>query len=266
MPAAPSLVIVSRSLKSLPPRAIMQITPVIDIKKGEVVRAVGGDRAAYAPIESELCPTGEPLPFAFALRERFNCTELYLADLDAIAGDPMDGELIAGLVEMGFVPWVDAGVRDAQDALRVRSYGCAVVVGTETLAGPDAWERILRCVDGRKLALSLDLRDGRVVAPGFDETDPVLLATHLLQMAGEVTTDAPSRVFVIDIDRVGAGRGVGTESLLQQISRQFPECAVHAGGGVRGPADVARLERFGLAGVLVSTALHEGTLQPAVHV
>jgi phosphoribosylformimino-5-aminoimidazole carboxamide ribotide isomerase len=243
----------------------MLIVPVMDVRNGEVVRAAGGDRSAYEPLESDLCPTAEPLPFAFALRERFGCAELYLADLNAIAGETLDTELLNGLVELGFNVWVDGGVRDVSDALRIRQTGCSVVVGSETLAGLEAWERILRAVDGRKLALSLDLRDGALVRPGHADPDPMAYVNELLGRSREVAADAPSRLFVIDLNRVGSGRGVGTESVLERCARLNPECPVFAGGGVRGPADIARLERLGLAGALVSSALHEATLQPGVY-
>ena len=113
----------------------MTIIPVIDVRGGEVVRAVGGIRSKYETLESELCPTGDPLPLAFALHERFKCKEVYLADLDAIEGGTPNLQLIQELVEIGMLPWVDAGVRDVADAMRIRQAGGAVVVGTETVNG-----------------------------------------------------------------------------------------------------------------------------------
>jgi len=117
----------------------MRIIPVIDLRSGEVVRAVGGERSQYQVLESDLCPTGEALPFAYALRERFNCSEVYVADLDAITGGKLDTDIVQGLVELELNPWVDAGVRDAHDAMLVRQCGASVVVGSETIAGPEAW-------------------------------------------------------------------------------------------------------------------------------
>jgi phosphoribosylformimino-5-aminoimidazole carboxamide ribotide isomerase len=242
----------------------MRIVPVMDVKNGEVVRATGGDRAKYEPIESELCPTGEPFPFAYALRERFDCTEIYVADLDAIAGQSPNLELIRGISELEILPWVDAGVRDAGDALRIRQCHAAVVVGSETVAGADAWQRILRATDPRRLAFSLDLRGGKAVAPHWNESDPENLIEQVMALGREVAAEAPARLFVIDMERVGAERGVGTELLLERCVSRYPECEVYAGGGVRGPGDLMKLEPLGIAGVLVSTALHHGTIQPVM--
>lgn len=240
----------------------MHVLPAIDVRGGEVVRGGGGDRASYPVLESELCPTGEPLPFVFALRERFRCSSIYVADLDALTGQPIQSELLAGLTEMGFTSWVDAGIRNSADAIRLRSYGCSVVVASETIGGPAEWEATLRAVDGRRLAFSLDLRDGLAVAPQWGESDPVRLMAEVMRISREVTADSPARLFVIDLGRVGAGRGVGTEAILSHLARTYPEIAVFAGGGIRGPADIERLDRIGVAGVLVSTALHEGLVQP----
>jgi phosphoribosylformimino-5-aminoimidazole carboxamide ribotide isomerase len=243
----------------------MRIVPVIDVRGGQVVRATGGDRSDYAPLESELCPTGEPLPLAFALRERFGCTEVYVADLDAIAGRPPDLELVESLLELELAPWVDAGVRDAPDALRLRRAGAAVVVGSETVEGPAAWDRVVQTVDPRRLAFSLDLRDGRPVAPHWPQPDAEQLIAEVMRIASEVRSDGPARLVVLDLGRVGGRTGVGTEALLARLTRQYPDCEVFAGGGIRGDDELARLERLGVAGALVSTALHEGRLQPRSH-
>lgn len=241
----------------------MRIIPVMDVHNGYVVRAVGGDRSRYEVWESDLCPTGEPLPLAFALKERFNCTEVYVADLNAIAGGPPNLAIVPELLELGLQPWVDAGVRDAKDANRLRCYGAAVVVGSESIAGPDAWERVVRCIDGRRLAFSLDLHDGQAIAPGWNESDPSTVLFQAMSAAQEICMDAPSRIFVLDLARVGSERGVGTEKLLRQIVREYPMAEVFAGGGVRGPDDIDRLEAIGVAGALVATALHDGVVQPA---
>src|SRR5437868_13104425 len=64
----------------------MPILPVIDLMGGQVVRGVAGRREAYRPMVSTLTDSSDPLAVACAFRKRFGFEELYLADLDAIAG------------------------------------------------------------------------------------------------------------------------------------------------------------------------------------
>lgn len=243
----------------------MHILPVIDVRDGAVVRAIGGDRARYEALESSLCPTSDPLPLAYALRERFECREVYVADLDAIGGAAPNLELVKALVEIEMLPWVDAGVRDAADAMRLRQAGAAVVVGSETINGPTAWEQVVKAVDPRRLAFSLDLRRGQALAPHWNETSPRAVATLAVTVAEQVGADAPARFFVIDLDRVGSCEGVGDDRLLEHLVRAFPGVAIYVGGGVRGVNDVRALDELGVAGVLVSTAIHAGRLQPGRH-
>ena len=66
----------------------MRVVPVLDLKDGIVVRGVGGRRDEYRPIVSRLTSSCQPLDVAEAFRDHFGLSELYLADLDAIAGKP----------------------------------------------------------------------------------------------------------------------------------------------------------------------------------
>ena len=116
----------------------MRVVPVLDLMGGRVVRGVAGRRAEYRPVVSRLTASPEPLAVARAFRQEFGLTELYVADLDAVAG----GEPAFALYDLwaadGFQLWIDAGVRGMERARRVAEAGAeAVVVGLETVSGPD---------------------------------------------------------------------------------------------------------------------------------
>ena len=68
-------------------------------------------------------------------------------------------------------------------------------------------------------------------------------------------------LIVLDLARVGTGTGTGTEPLLRAIRDEFPGVDLIAGGGVRTWADVDRLSEAGASGVLVASAIHDGTLR-----
>ena len=124
-----------------------QIIPVLDLKGGRAVHAVAGRRAHYQPVQSILHATSDPLELAAALRKLLGLRALYLADLDAIAGDAPDLALYQKLISIGFHLIVDAGLRDLRSAERLlvldRS-SSAIVAGLETLEGPGALSEIVQ--------------------------------------------------------------------------------------------------------------------------
>src|SRR5438477_406179 len=111
----------------------MILLPVLDLAGGAVVRGVGGRRSEYRPVVSRLTRSAHPFDVAAAFRDHFGLAELYLADLDGIAGGEPAFATIEGLCERGFGFWVDlkrswpevqliagGGVRGVDDLKRLR--------------------------------------------------------------------------------------------------------------------------------------------------
>lgn len=235
----------------------MRVIPVLDLLGGVVVRAVGGRRQEYRPIVTPLTASSEPLAVAIAFRDHFGLTELYVADLDAIAGAPPAVATIQRLRQEGPRLWLDAGIRDAPSADVVATTGVErLVVGLETVAGPDVLETIVRRYDER-VVFSLDLRDGvPLTAPGatWPGADAVAIAEEAIRRGVR-------RLLLLDLSRVGGHRGTGTEELCDRIRQFAPEIELSVGGGVRGVADLRRLAGLGVSAALVATALHDGSLR-----
>jgi phosphoribosylformimino-5-aminoimidazole carboxamide ribotide isomerase len=237
----------------------MRIIPVIDVMAGQVVRGVAGRRQDYRPLVSRLTSSCHPVDVAKAFLERFGFTELYLADLDAIAGSPPALPVYAALQALGIHLWVDAGVRDALTAQRVAETGVAsIVVGLETLLGPEELRKICGNLGRLRTVFSLDLKEGQPLGDTsrWKGADPWSIAEQAVA-AGIM------RLIVLDLARVGVGSGTGTEQLCQQLASAYPQVEIVAGGGVRDPADLHRLKQLGVRGVLVASALHDGRITPA---
>jgi phosphoribosylformimino-5-aminoimidazole carboxamide ribotide isomerase len=234
----------------------MLILPVLDLKKGVVVRGIAGRRQEYQPITSRLTASCQPLDVARAFRDHYGLTDLYLADLDAIAGASPSLAIYAALRAQGFRLRIDAGVCEMEDARPLASVGVeGIVAGLETIAGP----RVLRELCGEfgsdRILFSLDLQEGRPLGnlSAWNTTTPWSIAEQAVQ--GGVRN-----IIVLDLARVGISRGTGTEDLCARVAANFPEVTVIGGGGVRNRADLDRLERLGVKAVLVASALHEGKL------
>src|SRR5437016_8035284 len=117
----------------------MRVIPVLDLKAGQAVRAVGGDRAHYRPVHSVLHDAPDPIGLARAYRDRLGLADLYLADLDAIAGSPPASALFRALADLGLHLWVDAGVRGPSCLPPLIDAGVGTVVaGLETVHDPES--------------------------------------------------------------------------------------------------------------------------------
>ena len=222
----------------------MQIIPVIDLKGGIVVRARMGERAAYAPLLTPLAATSLPLDVVAGLLALHPFGTLYVADLDAIAGMGNHAGVLAQLAAAfpGLRLWVDNGMADGALAQAwLAANDGDLVIGSESQRGLTLVEQLR---DHPRMILSLDFRGDDFQGP------PALLAQPELW---------PQRVIVMTLARVGSGAGPDM-TRLAGIVAVAGRRSVFAAGGLRGAADLRALERSGVAGVLVASALHDGRL------
>ncbi len=239
----------------------MRIVPVLDLKGAVVVHARRGQRADYAPLRSPLVEGCEPVAVALALGAVCRTKTLYVADLDALAGAPVNEAILTALASVA-EPWVDAGAVTPERAAALHRAGVAHnVLGTESLATPLPANHAPDVADApdapaTPLVLSVDLRDGRLISP-----DPELAGRSPSAAAPLARTLNVRELLVIDLARVGSGSGPPLDAVAE-LSRALPGVAIYAGGGVRDDADLRALESAGAAGALVATALHEGRITP----
>ncbi len=237
----------------------MRVVPVLDIKNGRAVHAVQGKRAHYGPLRSVLHGSDDPIGIASALLQS-GLNELYLADLDAIAGHPPCPALLRALSHLGSRPWVDAGLRFAADARALVQAGVdTIVAGLETLKGPDELARLIHDGPASRVVFSLDLFEGRPLVDtsrSWETNDARSLGERAIALGVK-------RLLLLDVALVGTGRGPRVGDLLRDL-RAFAEGPLElaVGGGVSGPDDLRRLRDEGADVVLVGSALHDGRITP----
>ncbi len=221
-----------------------------------MVHGIAGRRSEYRPIGSRLTNSSAPVAIAAAFRANFGLTELYLADLDAIAGAPPSVELYGELQVHGHQLWVDAGVRTPADAdILIQSGVQKVVAGLETLAGPTVLRQLCGSHGSDRIVFSLDLRDGRPLGDlaAWAGADAERIADEAVMMGVR-------SIILLDLARVGTSEGTGTEALLEQLSTTYTEVEWLVGGGLRGADDLRRLRTCGADGALIASALHDGRI------
>lgn len=238
------------------------ILPVLDLMQGRIVRGIAGRRDEYRPIVSKLADSAEPLAIAQAFREHFGFDEFYLADLDAIQSRGPAHEVYRRLHDDGFRLWIDAGIRTCRDpvlAALIDMDVAGIIVGLESVEGPEELRKIVEQAGVKRTVFSLDLNAGQPLGrvDFWSSSDPWTIAEQSIAQIGV------RRLIVLDLARVGVGDGVGTEGICKRLNQEHPEVQITAGGGVRGIDDVQRLTSIGVAYVLVASALHDGRITPS---
>lgn len=235
-----------------------QLIPVLDLRGGLAVHARGGDRRDYAPVQGSLGDGGSPIDLAVRMAAVTGTAEVYLADLDAITGTGHNADVIAAIADRGLRPLVDLGLREGDEPLPVDPGRLsALIAATETLRGERALTRLVERFGGERVAFSLDLRGGRAILPEGTSW-PVASPEELADRAVAAGT---SRLILLDLSRVGSGRGPSRLDLVDRLKRTSPFLQILIGGGVSGLDDLRTLRDAGADGALIATALHLGRIR-----
>ena len=232
----------------------MKVIPVIDILNGVVVQAVKGQRREYKPIQSILTTAVEPIAVAKTFKN-LGFTDLYIADLDAIIDCSTNFEILKQIAkETGLRLMIDAGITSLERAQKLVDAGVSeVVIGTETLENKNFVAEAVKVFGNQRVIVSLDLKGEKVlVKMGFSGClDPLCLLSEFEEMG-------ISSVIILDLARVGSGEGVNVDFLRK--AKAESKINIYVGGGVRNVEDIVELDRLGISGVLVASALHTGKI------
>ena len=226
---------------------MFRIIFVLDILDGKVVHAVKGEREKYGPIHnfSNVCESSDPLHIVDDLSPR----ELYIADLDRLEGTGNNDEVVK---QLGWKTslMLDCGVATMDDVHLGQEMAGSVILGTETAT--------LELVESasnfypRSINMSIDIKDGNILTsePAFD-----ILPIDLIKMLNGYDIND---LIILELSKVGTSSGINTEFLKQVVDHSNHNILL--GGGIKDMDDISHLKDIGLAGVLVATAVHNGTV------
>jgi phosphoribosylformimino-5-aminoimidazole carboxamide ribotide isomerase len=235
---------------------MFEVLGVLDLRGGLAVRARGGQRERYTPIDTvagEPITAGDAAALARHYLHRFGLARLYVADLDAIERRATERLPLDAVASSGAPIWLDSGVVSVADAERAFARGAErVIVGLETLPSFSVLESISESAGGHRVVFSLDLRHGI----------PVTSVRELAQRSPEElvarAADAGvAAVILLDLARVGSGSGLDVD-LLARVRAAANAVQLYVGGGIRGPQDLQSARSLGCDGALVASALLDG--------
>jgi phosphoribosylformimino-5-aminoimidazole carboxamide ribotide isomerase len=223
------------------------VVPAVDVQDGEVVQLVQGERGTERRY-------GDPVDAATRWVAE-GADTLHLVDLDgAFEGARANADAVDSILDATDVSvQVGGGIRSTEAAVDLLDRGVdRVILGTAAVQNPDIVGEVAAEYDDG-VVVSLDAKDGEVVVEGWTEgtgMDPVEAAQRYVDLGA-------AAILFTDVDVEGRQEGVRTEPVRELAERV--DIPVIASGGVATIDDVRALEEAGAAGVVVGTALYEGS-------
>ena len=227
----------------------MILLPAIDLYGGQAVRLYKGNYAEMTVYSGDPASVAED----FA---RCGARWIHVVDLEGArdGGTPNFDTVRAIKARSGLSCEIGGGVRDMDTLRRYLDAGLdRVILGTAAVTDRPFLTEAARQY-GEKLAVGVDIRDGRVAVKGWLE-DSGLTA---LDFCRELQELGIRTLIVTDISRDGAMRGANRE--LYRAMKERLSLNIVASGGVSSLEDLLALSGMGLYGAIVGKAYYTGAI------
>ena len=227
----------------------MLIYPAIDLYGGKAVRLYKGDYAQMTIYNDN--PVEVAKDFAAC-----GASCIHLVDLDgAKNGTTPNFETVTAIkAETGLFCEIGGGIRSMETAERYFDAGVdRVILGTAAV-NDEAFLRQAVEKFGEKIAVGVDVKDGKVAIKGWTETSD----QELIPFCKKMEQIGVKTLICTDISRDGAMKGTN-RALYGELSK---ECGVDivASGGVSTMEDVKALADLGLYGAIIGKAYYIGAI------
>ena len=227
----------------------MLIFPAIDLYEGKAVRLYKGDYAQMTVYSNN--PVEIARDFSNA-----GATCLHLVDLEgAKSGTTPNLETIKSIIrETSLFTEVGGGIRSMETVKTYLDAGInRVILGTAAVKD-EAFLREAVKTYGEKIAVGVDIKDGKVAIHGWTETS----ALDAFDFCRKLEEIGVSTVICTDISKDGAMQGTN-RALYRELSRAF-KLQIIASGGVSTIDDVSHLASLDIYGAIIGKAYYTGAI------
>jgi phosphoribosylformimino-5-aminoimidazole carboxamide ribotide isomerase len=236
-------------------RTPFELLPAIDLRDGRVVRLAQGD------FERETVFGDDPVAVASGFADA-GAPWLHVVDLDgARLGTPRQLETVAAIAEAVGEPTrieVSGGLRSEGAVAAALALAHRVVLGTAALRDPAMIERLIARNGTDRVAIAIDVRDGRAVGEGWQAGAAGLPPEEAIDRLA-ATGATVFEVTAIDRDGLLGGPDLALYERLVAVDRG----RIIASGGIATTEDLSELRGVGCAGAIIGRAIYEGRLDLA---
>ena len=228
----------------------MILFPAIDILSRKAVRLYKGDYNKVTVYSDR------PWEFAEDFVKK-GCTAIHIVDLDgARTVETINIHIVKRISEVkGLYSEIGGGIRNMETVEKYLDAGVSrVILGTAALQNPVFLKEAVNKY-GSKIAVGVDLKDGKVAVKGWLETSEKD-GIEFLKDLEEIGVES---VIVTDISRDGAMKGTNVE-LYERIKNEV-SLKVTASGGVSSMGDIKALKALDIYGAIIGKAYYTGAIK-----
>lgn len=230
----------------------MEIFPAIDLYEGQAVRLLKGDYAQKTVYSADPAAVAEGF-------KKVGARYIHLVDLEgARDGGTPNFDTISEIVRRsGLLAEVGGGIRDEATVEKYLAAGVyRVILGTAAVSDRALLASLLKKY-GERVAVGVDVREGRVAVKGWRE-----LSTETLDgFCAQLQDMGVKTIICTDISKDGAMQGTN-RALYKELSAKY-NMGIVASGGVSTLDDVRALRDMGLYGAILGRAIYTGGIDLA---
>ena len=228
----------------------MLIFPAIDILGGKAVRLYKGDYNLVTVYSDR------PWEIAQTFIEK-GCKAIHIVDLDgAREGSAVNMDVVRKIAQNpDILTEIGGGIRNQDTVQRYLDVGVSrVILGTAALENTAFLKEVLKKY-GQKIAVGVDLKDGKVAVKGWLEKSD----KDGLEFLKDLEDMGVRTAIVTDISKDGAMKGTNLELYRKIVSEVSMD--ITASGGVSALEDVRTLKEIGVYGAIIGKAYYTGAIR-----
>lgn len=227
----------------------MLIMPAVDIRNGKCVQLVQGKPG------SEQVVIDNPEKVALSWQEQ-GAKTVHVIDLDGTIDGKTSLPTIKKIINELSVPvQLGGGIRSLEYAKELLNLDIdRVIIGTMGIEHPEIIEELSKEYGSERIMISLDSKDSKVVIKGWQEK----VDKTPEELSNEFKEHGAGSILFTNVDVEGLLNGFYTEPVLNLVNST--DLPVVYSGGITSTDDLAKLNKTGVKGVVIGSALYKNKI------
>lgn len=227
----------------------MLIMPAVDIRNGKCVQLVQGKPG------SEQVVIDNPEKVALSWQEQ-GAKTVHVIDLDGTIDGKTSLPTIKKIINELSVPvQLGGGIRSLEYAKKLLNLDIdRVIIGTMGIEHPEIIEELSKEYGSERIMISLDSKDSKVVIKGWQEK----VDKTPEELSNEFKEHGAGSILFTNVDVEGLLNGFYTEPVLNLVNST--DLPVVYSGGITSTDDLAKLNKTGVKGVVIGSALYKNKI------